>query len=285
MIWTGRRRAGAWLPMAILVLVTQVAHAQIVASQPASQGFADTSFVCPPEPEALVKRRTATGEKPPLSAEDLAAYRRYVQLLQANDWPNLCRYAQENPLLATSQRPRVVMMGDSITENWKARDPELFADGIIDRGIGGQTTPQMLLRFSQDVIALRPRVVHILAGTNDIAGNTGPTSDAQFRDNIRAMVDLAGAHGIKVILASIPPASAFPWKPKLRPADRIRAWNGWLRSYARERGLVFVDYHAALTDAEGGMRPELGIDGVHPSRAGYQSMGILFRRALAKAEH
>jgi lysophospholipase L1-like esterase len=221
---------------------------------------------------------------PPPSAQDLAIYHEYVRQLQANDWPNLCRYREENQAAAAGPRPLLVLMGDSITENWKARDPGLFGNGIIDRGIGGQTTPQMLLRFHQDVIALHPRAVHIMAGTNDIAGNTGPTSDGQFRDNIRAMVELARAHGIKVILASIPPASAFPHRPQLHPADRIRAWNTWLRDYARAERLVFVDYHAALAGAAGGMRREFSVDGVHPTHAGYQPMDALLHRALAELD-
>jgi lysophospholipase L1-like esterase len=221
---------------------------------------------------------------PTPSAKDLALYHEYVRQLQANDWANLCRYRDENQAAAAGPSPRLVLMGDSITENWKPRDPGMFVNGIVDRGIGGQTTPQMLLRFYQDVIALRPRAVHIMAGTNDIAGNTGPTSDGQFRDNIRAMVDLARAQGIKVILASIPPASAFPHRPELHPAARIRAWNAWLRDYAREQGLVFIDYHAALADAAGGMRREFTVDGVHPTRAGYQPMDALLRRALAEVE-
>jgi lysophospholipase L1-like esterase len=218
------------------------------------------------------------------SAKDLTIYQEYVRQLHANDWAYLCRYRDENQALAVGPRPRIVLMGDSITENWKPRDPGLFVKGVVDRGIGGQTTPQMLLRFHQDVIALRPRAVHIMAGTNDIAANTGPTSDGQFRDNISAMVELARAHGIMVILASIPPARAFPHRPELHPATRIRVWNTWLREYARAERLVFVDYHTALADAEGGMRREFTADGVHPTHAGYQPMDALLRRAMAEVE-
>jgi len=239
---------------------------------------------CPAPPEALVKRWTAVGEFPAYSADDLAAYQRYVEVLKANDWAYLCRYADDNRTMAAGPRPRVVLIGDSITEFWKTRDPDRFAAGVIDRGIGGQTSPQMLLRFQQDVIALRPRVVHIMAGTNDIAGNTGPTPDARFRDNIQAMVTLAQAHGIKVILASIPPAKTFYWRPEARPAQRIPEWNAWLRAYAREHGLTFVDYYTALVGAEGGLRTEFGADVVHPSKAGYQAMDPLFDKALAEAE-
>jgi len=268
-----------WLAAPLLAFVATTALAQ---TGPLVGG--DGGYVCPPVPEALVKYRNAPDVPPPPSAEDLAVYHAYVASLQANDWAYLCRYRDENRDVLHGERPRVVLLGDSITENWKARDPGLFRDGIVDRGIGGQTAPQMLLRFYQDVIALRPRVVHIMAGTNDIAGNTGPTSDTQYRDTIRAMVDLARAHDIKVILASIPPASAFPRRTDLRPAARIRAWNGWLRDYACANRLVFVDYHAVLTDAGGGLRPEFTSDGVHPTRAGYVPMDALFLRALAEAE-
>lgn len=274
---TGRARRRGWLSAPLLLLVATAARAP-------PQGDGDGGYVCPPVPAALVAYRNAVDTPPPPSAADLAVYHAYVQVLQANDWAYLCRYRDENRATLREPRPRVVLLGDSITENWKARDPKLFAAGIVDRGIGGQTAPQMLLRFYQDVIALRPRVVHIMAGTNDIAGNTGATRDTQYRDTIRAMVDLARGHGIKVILASILPARAFPQRPDLRPAARIRAWNAWLRDYARANGLVFVDYHAALTDAEGGLRPELTSDGVHPTRAGYVPMDALFLRALAEAE-
>ena len=238
---------------------------------------------CPATPEALVKWRAVIGEPPAPTAEDRQAYDRYVRVLQVNDWAYLCRYRDENRALG-ADRPRVVLIGDSITENWKQRDPGLFVDGVVDRGVSGQTSPQMVLRFYQDVIALRPGVVHIMAGTNDIAGNTGPTRDAQFQDNIKLMVDLAQAHGIKVILASIPPAKAFYSRPGARPAQRIRAWDDWLRAYARERDLVFVDYYPVLADSEGGLRSDLGSDGVHPSRAGYELMDPLFQAALVQAE-
>lgn len=249
-----------------------------------AEGEADNGVVCPPIPQALLDRRAATGRLPPPSSDDLALYHAYMDYLRANDWGNLCRYREANRLLAEQPRPRVVFLGDSITENWQVRDPELFGTGIIDRGIGGQTTPQMVLRFYQDVVALRPRVVHILAGTNDLAGNTGATGDTQFRNNIRAMVDLAQANGIAVVLGAIPPVTDFPWRPDIDPRARILAWNHWLRSFSDERQIVFVDYHAALINADGGMTPAFATDGVHPSLAGYQRMDLLFQRALKEAE-
>jgi lysophospholipase L1-like esterase len=272
------------LAWAIAALIGAGSLASSAWSQTSGDPPLSVEAPCPPPPQALVKRWTAVGEFPVHSAEELAAYQRYVEVLKANDWAYLCRYADDNRAMATGARPRVVLIGDSITEFWKTRDPDRFATGVIDRGIGGQTSPQMLLRFQQDVIALRPRVVHIMAGTNDIAGNTGPTPEARFRGNIEAMVTLAQAHGIKVILASIPPAKAFYWRPEAGRAQRIPQWNAWLRAYAQERGVTFVDYYTALVDAEGGLRAEFGADVVHPSKAGYRIMDPLFDKALAEAE-
>jgi lysophospholipase L1-like esterase len=200
----------------------------------------------------------------------------------ANDWPNLCKYQQANRALAAN--PRVVFMGDSITEFWITRAPAIFAGGTVDRGISGQTSPQMLLRFMQDVIALKPRVVHIMAGTNDVAGNTGPTSPTEYAANIRAMVELAQANGIAVVIGSILPTRAFPWKPGMMPAQQVIALNAWLKDYARSRGAVFADYHSAMADADGGMKPGLAADGVHPDAAGYAVMEPIARAAIAEAE-
>ncbi len=197
------------------------------------------------------------------------------------DWPWLCRYQAENAALKA--RPTVVFMGDSITENWSELDPALFTGGVIDRGIRGQTTPQMVLRFRQDVVALRPKVVHIMAGTNDIAGNTGPESPAQFQDNIRTMVDLARASGIKVVLGAIPPARRFTWVATLQPAPRIVQLNRWLKSYAAANRLGFADYHAALASPDDGMKPDTSADGVHPNAEGYRLMRPVALRALAAA--
>lgn len=278
-----RRRRAVGLALSATICFSPLGAVWAQEGQAVAERPLTVSEPCPATPEALVKYRAVIGEPPAPSAKDRETYNRYLQILQANDWAYLCRYRDENSALA-SARLRVVMIGDSITENWKQRDPGLFADGIVDRGIGGQTSPQMVLRFYQDVIALRPRVVHIMAGTNDIAGNTGPTRDDQFQNNMKAMVDLAQAHGIKVILASIPPAKAFYSRPGARPANRIRAWNVWLRSYARERGLTYVDYYPVLADSEGGLKSELGADGVHPSRVGYDLMVPLFKEAVAQAE-
>jgi lysophospholipase L1-like esterase len=173
-------------------------------------------------------------------------------------------------------------MGDSITDTWIGADAALFTDGIVDRGISGQTTPQMLVRFREDVIALKPRAVQIMAGTNDIAGNTGASTMEIVQGNIASMADLARANGIKVIIASIPPAAAFPWSKDKQPAPQIRALNGWLKSYAAKNGFTYVDYYTALATPEGAMKPGLASDGVHPTPAGYAVMRPLALAAIRR---
>lgn len=197
---------------------------------------------------------------------------------RARDWPNLCRYRAANDAL--KRPPRVVFMGDSITEAWTVADPELFSRGLVGRGISGQTSPQMLLRFRADVIELHPQAVHILAGTNDIAGNTGPNTERDFEGVIQSMVEMARAHHIRVLLASIPPMAALSWAPQYRPAEEVRRLNAWLRSYAGRAGLDYLDYYASLATPEGGFRPELSNDGVHPNLVGYAIMRQLAERAI-----
>lgn len=199
----------------------------------------------------------------------------------SQDWPYLCRYRDQNAaILRSGVRPQVVFLGDSITEYWRLAQPDLFGDKIVDRGISGQTTPQILLRFYADVVALHPRVVHIMAGTNDIAGNTGPMSDDQIFDNIRAMLDIAAANHIKVVLASITPAAAGDAN---HPAARILAINARLRQLAAHRGAIFVDYHTPMSDERHGISRGLADDGLHPNRDGYAVMRPLAERALAEA--
>jgi len=207
-------------------------------------------------------------------------YQMYNLHMLTRDHGQLCRYAAQNAALKTPVR--VVFMGDSITDNWIGADAALFTNGLVDRGISGQTTPQMLIRFRNDVILLHPKAVHIMAGTNDIAGNTGAATMATVEGNIASMAELAHAHGIKVILASVPPAAAFPWSPAKRPVPQIAELNSWLRGYAKAHGHSYVDYHAALTTAEGGMKPGLSSDGVHPTPAGYAIMKPLALAAIAK---
>ncbi len=206
-----------------------------------------------------------------------------------NDFAYLARYREANATLAAPVpgQPRVVFMGDSITENWASRAPEFFVKGRIGRGISGQTTSQMLLRFRQDVIDLKPAVVQIMAGTNDIAGNTGPTTDAQVEGNIMSMVQLAQANGIRVILASIPPADHFEWKPGLVTAPRIATLNSWLKEYAARVGATYADYWSVLHVGDA-LNPAYGTDGVHPNAAGYAAMAPVadaaIRRALAQPQ-
>jgi lysophospholipase L1-like esterase len=244
---------------------------------------------CPPALE--VPRVLSEASEPTLNPkaadvkpEDLSAnpqihaYSKTQRERAQGDWANLCRYRQANGAL--SLPTRVVFMGDSITENWVKADPGLFKQGVVGRGISGQTSPQMLLRFFQDVIDLHPQVVHIMAGTNDVAGNTGPTSEKDFQNNLRAMVELARAHHIRVALASIPPASAFSWQPALRPAQTIQHLNAWLEQYARETHSRYIDYYAALNDGHGGLKPDLSDDGVHPNRDGYAVMKKLAEEGI-----
>ena len=173
-------------------------------------------------------------------------------------------------------------MGDSITEGWKESRPAFFGGDRIDRGISGQTTSQMLGRFYADVIALHPVVVHILAGTNDIAGNSGPTSLDAIENNLTSMIDLARAHGIRVILGTVLPAARFSWRPDIDPVASIRALNAWIRAYARARGIVVVDYYTLLDDGRHGLAPIDSADGVHPSAAGYAKMEVALTAKLLR---
>lgn len=192
--------------------------------------------------------------------------------------------ALPNAHSATSDdKPRVVFMGDSITEGWGSQPFFKNSRDFVNKGISGQTAGQMLARFSTDVIALEPRAVHILAGTNDVAENTGPETDEQIEGYISRMADLARAKGIKVILGSIPPSADFFWHTGLKPAPRIQRLNAWLRSYAEQQHLVYVDYWSALATAEGALKPEYGSDGVHPSAQGYAVMQPLAAAAIEKA--
>lgn len=206
---------------------------------------------------------------------------------QLQDWPNLARYRQENAALPEPApgEHRVVFLGDSITDGWGHTAATFFpGKPYINRGISGQTTPQMLDRFQQDVLHLHPSVVVILAGINDIAGNTGPESIDAIEDNFRSMVTLATSNHVRVVLSSVLPASYFPWRPGLTPAAEIKQLNAWLESFARDRHLTFLNYYPALVNSEGGMRPELAADkAVHPNAAGYAIMAPLAEQAIAKA--
>ena len=208
-------------------------------------------------------------------------------LASAQDWPNLAKYAADNArLIAVAPAgDRVVFMGDSITEGWNAANGGFFPDKpYINRGISGQTTPQMLIRFRPDVVALKPKVVVILAGTNDIAGNTGVTTLEAIEDNFMSMCDIAKANGIHVVLSSVTPVFDYPWKPGLQPVPKIAALNAWLKDYAARNSYVYLDYFSAMADPETqGMKEGLAKDGVHPNKAGYAIMAPLAEKAIAAA--
>lgn len=200
------------------------------------------------------------------------------------DFGNLERFKADDAMLSAPApgENRVVFMGDSITEGWNL-ETSFPGKPYLNRGISGQTTPQMLLRFRQDVVALDPKVVIILGGTNDVAGNTGPMTLKQTEDNLSSMADIASASHIRVVLCSVTPSVDFPWNPGLEPAPKIAALNQWIRDYAAQRGYVYVDYYSALKDAAGGLPPDLSHDGVHPNPAGYAIMAPLAQAGIEKA--
>jgi lysophospholipase L1-like esterase len=207
-----------------------------------------------------------------------------AQALDPQDWAGLQRYAAENQSLGRlpARAQRVVFLGDSITDGWTHGPADVFAvAGRINRGISGQTTAQMLLRMRQDVIDLQPHTLVLLAGTNDIAGNTGPVTLAQIEANLASIIDLARVHGIQVVLCALLPADRYPWAPEIRPAQPIRELNRWIEAQARARGLRFVDFHSALTDPQGGLPTRYSEDGVHPNEAAYAVMRRLVESALA----
>jgi len=213
--------------------------------------------------------------------------------VRLRDWAQIARYREANRKLtppAAGER-RVVFMGDSITDSWTDERFGTFFVGkpYVGRGISGQTTPQMLVRFRPDVIDLKPGVVVILAGTNDIAGNTGPMLDEEIEANLASMTELAKAHGIKVVLASITPTSSYHAAPNTepqtsrRPLARIGAINAWIKTYAAANGHTYLDYYSSMIDRSGMLREELSADDLHPNAKGYAIMGPLAEAAIAKA--
>jgi len=203
--------------------------------------------------------------------------------IQAQDWANLNKYQNENATLKPLEprQKRTVFMGDSITKGWPFL--EFFAGKpYVNRGISGQTTPQMLIRFRADVIALKPAVVVLLAGINDIAGNTGPSTLEMIMNNIASMAELAKANHIKVILCSVLPAFDFPWKQGLEPADKIVTLNTMIKQYADANKIMYLDYYSAMVDERKGLKSEYSGDGVHPNKTGYRMMNPLVEKAIAK---
>jgi lysophospholipase L1-like esterase len=230
---------------------------------------------------------TARAQQPPApTAAQVADRQRAADSALRNDWANLNRYRDANAQLVAPRAAerRVVFMGNSITEGWA----RFFADEFpgkpyVGRGISGQTTPQMLVRFRQDVVALQPAVVVILAGTNDIAGNTGPSSLEMIEDNLASMTEIAQANRIRVVLCSVLPVLDYPWRRGLEPAQKIVTLNSWIKAYAGRVGATYVDFHSAMADERQGMKADLARDGVHPTEAGFKIMAPLAERGIAEA--
>ena len=205
--------------------------------------------------------------------------------LFAQDWAQLNKFQKANQQLGSPKKNenRIVFMGNSITEGWLQTRPQFFeGKPFINRGISGQTTPQMLLRFRQDVIALQPKAVIILAGTNDIAGNTGPITIQGILDNIKSMCELAQSNGIDVILCSVLPAEEYPWQPGKDPKNKIPALNRMLQAYAEEQGVFYLDYFSALANKKNGLDAVYSYDGVHLTKAGYAFIEPMLEQALTK---
>ena len=200
----------------------------------------------------------------------------------ATDFAQLARYRDANTRLPAEAKGRIVFYGDSITDLWLRSRPDFFGahPTFVDRGISGQTTPQMLVRFQQDVVALHPEAVVILAGTNDIAGNTGPSTLEMIEDNFRSMTEIAKANHIRVILSSVLPVFDYPWRRGLEPAPKIVALNAWLADYCKSERLTYLDYYTPMAASNGGMKDGLSKDGVHPNLAGYAIMEPLALKAL-----
>jgi lysophospholipase L1-like esterase len=198
--------------------------------------------------------------------------------------PFIARYERDNARLKQAGMPiECVFMGDSITERWFTTHPAFFSPRRICRGISGQTTSEMLLRFRSDVVALRPRVVHIMAGTNDIAGNTGPMTPDAIRQNLMSMTEIAMANGIRVVLGSVPPAARYPWRPEVQPVQATRELNWLIKGYASHIGAAYADYYSKLADDRGGMLAGLAIGDVHPTLRGYDIMEPVANAAIEEA--
>ena len=226
-----------------------------------------------------------TPDAPPDIAKVQTALDRANRTLK--DWPALGRYSEANSQLPppAAGEDRVVFMGDSITDGWGKRYGKFFTGKpYVNRGIGGQTTPQMLIRFRPDVIALKPKVVVILAGTNDIAGNTGPMTLEAIEDNLTSMAELAAAHGIRVVMSSVMPVCDYIRNQTTqRPPEKINALNAWMKDYAAKHNAIYLDYYGAMLDDAGVFKKELTFDGLHPNDAGYEVMVPLAEKAIAEA--
>lgn len=225
--------------------------------------------------------------------ETLTPYQKSLVERFYGDWGYLAKFRdadKELPALAADET-RVVFMGDSITEGWgmkatptsPARGEFFPGKPYLNRGISGQTSPQMLVRFRQDVIELKPKVVVILAGTNDLAENTGKMTLEETEGNLKSMTELARANGIRAVLCSVLPSTEFWWHKGLQPAPKIKALNEWIKMYAAKNDIVYVDYYSAMVDGEGGLKKEFSPDGVHPNAAGYAIMTPLAQAGIELA--
>ena len=206
-----------------------------------------------------------------------------IKLIEFNgqDWPNLSKYKNANTQLdSLESKDRIVFIGNSITELWTTVSPSFFDNkNYVNRGISGQTTPQMLIRFRQDVINLNPFAVVILAGINDIAQNTGPNTIQMIKNNIISMIELANSNKIHVILCSVLPAEKFPWFPEILPAQKVVNLNKELREYSNKNNILYVDFFSLMVNETMGMKMELSKDGVHPNKKGY----LIMEKTLLKA--
>jgi lysophospholipase L1-like esterase len=258
----------------LLFLCIAIIVEAAVAQQPPQQS---------PEPQSL------TVAVPPSGFPGLDRYRASRIKVYMNDFGELSRYREANAALPAIARGegRVVFFGDSITDGWKI-DESFPGKPYVNRGIGGQTTSQMLVRFRQDVVNLRPKVVVILAGTNDIAGNSGPIANEDIEANYSDIAELAKANHIRVVFSSILPVNNYTERAKeffaQRPMERILALNRWLQDYCQQNHLIYLDYFSAVVDEKGMLKRELAEDGLHPNKAGYAIMAPLAEKAIAKAQ-
>lgn len=235
------------------------------------------------ETQGLFQPSNSRNPRRQFTPEQMLQQRKENEERFRNDWANLNRFKEENAKVGTPKpgEQRVVFMGNSITAGWINSRPEFFqGKPYINRGISGQTTPQMLIRFTQDVIDLKPKAVVILAGINDIAQNTGPTTPEAIMDNLSAMALLAKAHGIKVILCSVLPAYDFPWRPGLEPAGKVVALNKMIKEFADKNNVYYLDYFSSMVDSRNGMKKAYASDEVHPTVEGYKVMEPLVEKAI-----
>jgi lysophospholipase L1-like esterase len=229
---------------------------------------------------------SAQNKVPKPTQEQMDTWKKAEEERLHNDWANLGRFRDDNKKIGipVAGEKRIVFMGNSITEGWSRVDSDFFSGkSYVNRGISGQTTPQMLVRFRPDAINLKPAVIVILAGVNDIAGNTGPSTLDMIEDNLASMVDLAKVNGIPIVLSSVLPAFDFPWRPGMQPAEKVVQLNAWIKNYAEKNGCIYLDYFTPMADERNGLKKELTYDGVHPNLSGYKIMEPLVESAIQKA--